>query len=345
MKAILEHLFAGQILDAQQAQDVLDQILNGQVAPEVTGAILGALRVRGEDPVEIAGFARALRQRMQRITSDLPLTLDTCGTGGDGSGLFNVSTAVALLLASLGVPVAKHGNRAVSSHCGSADVLEALGIPLLNSASSVQASLEQHAFGFCFAPAFHPVLKTLAPLRQSLGVRTVFNLLGPLCNPAEVSHQLLGVYDRKLTPILADVLRQLGVVEAMVVSSHDGLDELSLAAPTQVSHLKAGEIQTYDLRPADAGLEFQTIEGLSGGDARMNAQILIALFNGESPFLSSKDLPRARNLVAYNAAAALLITGRVETLTSGVELALETLHSGRILNTLAALQGDTACLS
>ncbi|MGE3726498.1 MAG: anthranilate phosphoribosyltransferase [Candidatus Sericytochromatia bacterium] len=338
MKNILESLLAGQPLASQAAEAVLDRILNGEVPPEVTGALLVALRMRGETPAEIVGFARALRARMMRIETALPLTLDTCGTGGDGSGLFNVSTAVALLLAGLGIPVAKHGNRAISSRCGSADVLEALGVPLLNSAQAVQTSLEQHAFGFCFAPAFHPVLKTLAPLRQNLGVRTVFNLLGPLCNPAQVTHQLLGVYDRKLTPILADVLRQLGVVEAMVVCSHDGLDELSLAAPTQVSHLKAGEIQTYDLRPEDAGLCYQTLEGLSGGDAQMNAQILMALFNGESPFLSSKDLPRARNLVAYNAAAALLISGRVDSLKAGVELALETLQGGQILTTLEKLR-------
>lgn len=330
MKAILEHLFAGKTLSAEQAQDVLQQILSGDIPAEVTGAFLGALRLRGEDPAEIVGFARALRQRMQPVRPDQPLTLDTCGTGGDGSGTFNVSTAVGLVLASLGVPVVKHGNRAVSSRCGSADVLEALGIPLQQTAEGVKKALDQTYFGFCFAPAFHPVLKSVAPIRQNLGVRTVFNLLGPLCNPAEVSHQLLGVYDRRLTPVLAEVLHQLGVTAAMVVSSYDGLDELSLAAPTQVSELKNGEIRTFELNPEDAGLQTQPLADSQGGSAAENAEFLLALFKG-------KQGP-ARDLVCYNAAAALLLTGRATTLKEGVEQAVQALSQGRVLKTVENLR-------
>jgi anthranilate phosphoribosyltransferase len=330
MKAILETLLAGQPLDLQQAEGVLDRILNGEVPPEVTGALLAALRMRGETPSEIVGFARALRARMQKVATHQPITLDTCGTGGDGGVTFNVSTAVGLVVASLGVPVVKHGNRAVSSQSGSADVLEALGIPLQDSAEGVQAALETSHFGFCFAPAFHPVLKQVAPLRKALGVRTIFNLLGPLCNPAEVTHQLLGVYDRQLTPVLAEVLRQLGVSEAMVVASHDGLDELSLAAPTQVSHLKQGQIQTYEISPEQAGLQRQSLSDLEGGTALENAAILERIFSGEKG--------AARDLVCYNAAAALLITGRAKDLVEGAVLAAEALDQGSVLATLAQLR-------
>lgn len=329
MKAVLEQIFAGGTLSALQAQEVLGRILAGEVAPEVTGALLGALRLRGENPVEIAGFARALRAHMQRVPVD-GLTLDTCGTGGDGGVTFNVSTAVGLVLASLGVQVVKHGNRAVSSACGSADVLEALGLPLQQTADEVTAALQATGFGFCFAPAFHPVLRTVGPIRKNLGVRTVFNLLGPLCNPAEVTHQLLGVYDPRLTPVLAEVLHQLGVQEAMVVSSLEGLDELSLAGPTQVSHLREGKIQTYLLSPEDAGLPCQSHQGLQGGLASENAAILMAIFSGQPG--------PARDLVCYNAAAALMMTGLAADLKAGVALAGEALDQGRVLKTLTQLQ-------
>lgn len=329
MKAVLEQIFAGGTLSPAQAQEVLGRILAGEVPAEVTGALLGALRLRGEDAGEIAGFARALRGHMRRIPVD-GMALDTCGTGGDGGVTFNVSTAVGLLLASLGVPVVKHGNRAVSSACGSADVLEALGIPLQETADGVLTALAATNFGFCYAQAFHPVLKTVGPIRRNLGVRTVFNLLGPLCNPAEVSHQLLGVYDARLTPVLAEVLLQLGVDEAMVVSSHDGLDELSLAAETQVSHVKAGSIRTYTLTPEDAGLIRQPLDTLRGGSAAENADLLTALFRGEKG--------AARDLVLYNAAAALSLTGRATDLREGVALAAEALDAGRVLHTLEQLR-------
>jgi anthranilate phosphoribosyltransferase len=333
MKTVLEQIFAGQTLSAADAENVLVRILSGEVAPEVTGALLAGLRLRGENAIEIAGFARALRRHMQPIKTGHELTLDTCGTGGDGANTFNVSTAVGLLVASLGIKVVKHGNRAVSSQCGSADVLEALGIPLQQTAEGVLEALKLTHFGFCFAPAFHPVLKSVAPIRKNLGVRTVFNLLGPLCNPAEVSHQLLGVYDIKLTPVMADVLNQLGVKEAMVVSSYDGLDELSLAGPTRVSHLKNGQVKTFDLNPEEAGLERQPLVGISGGSSEQNAALLLEIFKGQ-PGL-------ARNLVCYNAAAALLVAGVAEDLRQGVALAGEALDSGKVLNLIETLRAQT----
>lgn len=330
MKNILETLLAGQPLACDAAEAVLDRILNGEVPPEVTGALLAALRMRGESPPEIVGFARALRARMQKVETGLPLTLDTCGTGGDGGVTFNVSTAVGLVLASLGVPVAKHGNRAVSSQSGSADVLEALDIPLQHNSEGVRQALQTTGFGFCFAPSFHPVLKEVASLRRALGVRTIFNLLGPLCNPAEVTHQLLGVYDRSLTPVLAEVLSELGTTAALVVSSEDGLDELSLAAPTQVSQLKDGVIKTFLLTPEEAGLPRQSLAQLEGGTAAQNAALLERIFAGEKG--------AARDLVCYNAAAALWITGHAEDLRAGAALAGEALDQGRVLSTLAQLR-------
>lgn len=333
LKATLEAIFAGQLLNAAQAEAVLEEILSGDVPAATTGALLGALRVRGEQPAEIAGFARALRKRMQRVQA-APEAMDTCGTGGDGGLSFNVSTAVGLVLASLGVPVVKHGNRAVSSRCGSADVLEALGIPVHETAAGVEAALAQTGFGFCFAPAFHPVLKQVAPIRQALGVRTIFNLLGPLCNPGEVRYQLLGVYAPQLTPVLAEVLQQLGVVEALVVSADDGMDELSLAAPTQVAHLREGQIRRYALTPEDAGLKRQSMDALGGGSAAENAALLTALFQGQSG--------AARDLVCYNAAAALWVAGQAADLREGAVLAAEALDQGRVLQTLDRLRAASA---
>jgi len=258
------------------------------------------------------------------------MSLDTCGTGGDGGNTFNVSTAVALLVASLGVPVVKHGNRAVSSQSGSADVLEALGISLQQSPESVQAAVADHQFGFCFAPAFHPAMKAVAGIRRNLGVRTVFNLLGPLCNPAQVTHQILGVYDPALTELMAQVLNHLGLKSALVVSSLDGLDELSLAGPTQVTELRNKTLRTYQLSPEDAGLRTQSLSGTEGGSPADNALILQKIFQGETG--------PCRDLVLYNAAAALWIVDRVDNLSAGVDLAVQALDDGRVLDLIERLQ-------
>lgn len=329
MKVILEQLFAQQPLSAPQAEEVLQAIIGGELPPESIGALLGSIQTRGATASELAGFARALRQKMHRVALVGP-TLDTCGTGGDGGHTFNVSTAVALLVASLGVRVVKHGNRAVSSQSGSADVLEALGIPLQQSPESVSAAVERDCFGFCFAPAFHPALKEVALLRRNLGVRTVFNLLGPLCNPAEVSHQVLGVYDPKLTQVLAEVLQQLGTTSALVVSSLDGLDELSLSAPTRATQLQHGQITTLLLTPEDAGLATQSMKAVRGGSPAENAAILKALFAGEKG--------PARDLVLYNAAAALWVYGAAENLQDGARLAAEALDQGKATGLLERLQ-------
>lgn len=329
LRNLLEQVCEGQSLDRDQAQQALDAMIDPDTPAELTGALLGALRARGASIAEIEGFARGLRGHC--LSVQIPgMSLDTCGTGGDGGNTFNVSTAVALLVASLGVPVVKHGNRAVSSQSGSADVLEALGISLQQSPETVQQAVAEHQFGFCFAPAFHPAMKAVATIRRNLGVRTVFNLLGPLCNPAQVSHQILGVYDPALTPVLAEVLKNLGVQSALVLSSLDGLDELSLAGPTQVTELRNGNFRTYQMSPEDAGLRTQSLVGTEGGSPAENARILTRIFQAE--------VGPCRDLVLYNAAAALWIVDRVESLSAGVSLAAEALDNGRVLKLVERLQ-------
>ncbi len=329
LRELLEQICEGQPLDRDQAQQALTAMIDESAPPEVTGALLGAIRTRGASAAEIEGFARGLRAHCLPVS--IPgISLDTCGTGGDGGNTFNVSTAVALVVASLGVPVVKHGNRAVSSQSGSADVLEALGIPLQQSPEKVQAAVAEHQFGFCFAPAFHPAMKAVATIRRNLGIRTVFNLLGPLCNPAQVSHQILGVYDPDLTLVLAEVLNNLGVQSALVVSSLDGLDELSLAGPTQVTELRSRKLRTYQVNPEDAGLRTQALTGTEGGSPTENAQILKRIFAGERG--------PCRDLVLYNTAAALWIVDQVESLSAGVDLAAEALDNGRVLSLIERLQ-------
>ena len=329
LRELLEQVCEGQFLNRDQAQQALHAMIDPSTAPELTGALLGALRARQASATEIEGFARGLRGHSLQV--NIPgMSLDTCGTGGDGGNTFNVSTAVALLVASLGVPVVKHGNRAVSSQSGSADVLEALGISLQQSPESVQAAVADHQFGFCFAPAFHPAMKAVAGIRRNLGVRTVFNLLGPLCNPAQVTHQILGVYDPALTELMAQVLNHLGLKSALVVSSLDGLDELSLAGPTQVTELRNKTLRTYQISPEDAGLCTQSLSGTEGGTPADNALILQKIFQGETG--------PCRDLVLYNAAAALWIVDRVDNLSAGVDLAVQALDDGRVLDLIERLQ-------
>lgn len=258
MKAVLEHIFAGGTLSPAQAQEVLGRILAGEVPAEVTGALLGALRLRGEDPGEIAGFARALRGHMQRIPVD-GMALDTCGTGGDGAGTANLSTLAALLLAHLGVPVVKHGNRAATSVCGSADLLEGLGYDLARGPEQLHADLAERRFAFLFAPAYHPLLGRLKEIRKRLGVPTIFNLLGPLLNPARPDFQLLGVAREELAAPMAAALARQGVRRAFVVHGKSaegrGMDEASTEGPTTVFEIREGRLLPAQvLVPRDLGL-------------------------------------------------------------------------------------------
>lgn len=324
-------------MSRSQAKQVMGLLMDGQATPAQIGAFLAALRVRGETYEELVGFAQALRERATKVEVKRKPLLDTCGTGGDGSGTFNISTTVAFLAAGAGASVAKHGNRSVSSRCGSADVLEALGVRTDIPPELAARCVSEAGVGFLFAPALHPAMKHAAPVRRELGARTVFNLLGPLANPAGARRQLLGVFSPVWVLPMAKALRELGSERALVVSSRDGLDELSLSAPTEVAELKGGRIRRYAVDPASLGLKRAPKRTLAGGDARRNAEIVLAVLKGvPGP---------AREVSLLNASAALLAAGLARNLKEGLRLARESLDSGRALTALERLQELTACSS
>jgi len=300
LKPHIAKLLAGDDLTAEEAEAAMGLIMNGEATPAQIGGYLVALRIKGETVDEITGSARAMRSN----ASSVPLVaegerlLDTAGTGGDGSHTFNISTAAAFVIAGCGLKVAKHGNRAASSQCGSADVLEALGVVIDLGPQEVATCIEEVGFGFLFAPRYHPAMKHAIGPRRELGQRTIFNVLGPLTNPAGATHQLIGVYDPDLTQPLAEVLGALGGEAAFVVHGHGGLDELSTSGPNRVSHLHEGRVTTFELNPADLGLRPASLDDLRGGDPPRNASMLRSLLTGED------EGPR-REIVLLNAAAAM----------------------------------------
>jgi anthranilate phosphoribosyltransferase len=327
--AILATLLDGGRLERAQARDLMGRIMDGEVPPVLLAALLTALRLRGETVDEITGFAEAMRSRAEPVLVDLPGVVDTCGTGGDGSGTFNISTATALVAAALGVPVAKHGNRAVSSRSGSADVLEALDVNLDLSPAEVALMVREVGIGFMFAPHLHPAMKHAMPVRRELGVRTVFNLLGPLTNPAGAGRQLLGVYDPALCEPVARVLGQLGSERAFVVHGAGGLDEVSPCGETLVAEVRDGEVTTFNFRPEDAGLEPVAPTALAGGTPAENAQTIRRTFAGEPG-------PPA-DAVALNTAFVAVLADLAPDPATGVALARAALEDGRAAAVLSAL--------
>ncbi|MBI5202762.1 MAG: anthranilate phosphoribosyltransferase, partial [Elusimicrobia bacterium] len=308
----------------------MDLLMTGSATSAQIGAFLAALRVRGETEDELAGFAEAMRAHAKKVTIDRRPLIDTCGTGGDSSGTFNISTAAALVAAGAGAAVAKHGNRSVSSKCGSADVLEALGVKPEVSPELANRCVSEAGVCFLFAPAFHPAMRHAAPVRKELGARTVFNLLGPLANPAGADRHVLGVYDGRLVPTLARALQRLGVEEAMVVHGHDGIDEISPFAPTRVAHLIGRRVIELEVTPETAGVARQAPGSCQGGDAADNAKILLGVFEG-------KPGP-AREAVRLNAAAALVVASIAKDLKEGAILAGRALDSGKALAALETLK-------
>lgn len=306
-------------LDATLTRRVFDAILAGSWTPAQIGAFLIALRLRGETAPIIAAAAESLRAAMFVVDHGLPLVLDTCGTGGDGSGSLNLSTGAAIIAAAAGVPVAKHGNRAVSSRSGSADVLEALGVPLDVPPAAAQELLREVGVAFLMAPAHHPALRHAGAVRRELGVRTIFNCLGPLANPARATHQLLGAYDDRLRALLADTLRTLGSERAWVVRGEDGLDEMSPHAATLVTELSDGALRELSLTPEDFGLPRLARSATAGGDAAENARALEQVLNGAAH--------PARDAFVLNAAAALVVARRL-ALREATALAQRTIDSG-----------------
>jgi anthranilate phosphoribosyltransferase len=328
-KALLALVAQGRRLSEKEAEIAFDIIMSGDATPSQMGAFLMALRVRGETVDEIAGAARTMRAKAVPIEAPRG-AIDTCGTGGDASGSFNVSTASALVVAGCGVPVAKHGNRALSSQSGSADVLKALGVNIDADFSIVRDCLWEIGIGFLMAPRHHSATRHVAPTRVELGTRTIFNLLGPLSNPASARRQLVGVFAREWVRPVAEVLQRLGAERAWVVHG-DGLDELTTAGVSNVAALSDGAIETFDLAAQDVGLPLARLQDLLGGDPLYNARLMRDLLQGEGGPL--------RDIVLLNAGAALLIAGRVDGLADGIERAARSLDSGaarRVLDELVA---------
>jgi len=320
IKEALARVVNRQDLSEEEMTAVMQEIMSGSCTPAQIGAFITALRMKGESVAEITGAARVMREKATQIKVEAEIVVDIVGTGGDGSNTFNVSTTAAFVIAASGVNVAKHGNRAVSSRCGSADVLEALGANLDLSPSLVDACIGKVGFGFLFAPKLHLAMKHAIGPRREIGLRTIFNILGPLTNPAGANVQVLGVYDGSLTNTLASVLKNLGCKAAMVVFGEGGYDEISIVGPTQVSELKDGVIRGYTIQPEDFGLKRAAAAEIIGGDAAKNAQIVHSIFAGEKG--------ACRDMVVLNAAAALAISGKTRDMSEGVRMAQELIDSG-----------------
>jgi anthranilate phosphoribosyltransferase len=327
---VLQTLMVRRDLDDAALRAILDEMMAGRCGDAEAAAVLVALRMKGETAGEIATAVRVLRQHMLRWDPGRDDVLDTCGTGGDGLGTFNISTATALVAAGAGVPVVKHGNRSVSSRSGSADVLAALGVKIEADVAHAQRCLAETGFAFCFAPLFHPALKNVAGVRRRLGVPTIFNCLGPLANPAGARRQLLGVGRRELLDLMAGALAQLGTEHALVVCSHDGLDEVSLSAPTDVRIVEGSQVRALVWKPENFGLNETSLAELTVPDAQGSAAVIEAILGGN-------DSAAARVVLA-NAAAALVAARRVATPREGVALAQDAIRSGRTRGVLERLR-------
>jgi anthranilate phosphoribosyltransferase len=326
----IQQLVEGKNLGREQARQVMEQIMSGQATQAQIGAFLIALRIKGETIDEITGCAQAMRDKATPIKTSRKNLIDTCGTGGDGSGTFNISTTVAFVAAGAGLCVAKHGNRAMSSKCGSADVLRELGVNIEATPEKVGQCLDEAGIGFLFAPLLHGAMKHAIGPRRELGTRTVFNALGPLTNPAGAKRQLIGVYAAGLTDVVAGVLGELGAERAFVVHGSDGLDEITLTGPTRVSELSQGRVSTREISPEDFGLQRTGSEALKGGSALDNARILLEVLEG-------REGPR-RDMVLLNAAAAIAAGGLARDMKEGLERAAASIDSGKARKALEDLK-------
>jgi len=331
LKPILARLGRGETLSEAQAGEAFGLVMDGQATPAQIGGMLMAMRARGETVAELTGAVTAMRARMTRVAAP-DNAIDVCGTGGDGAASLNISTAVCLVVAACGVPVAKHGNRALSSRAGGADVLMALGVNIDVEPGRLAKILADVGCVFLFAPKHHPALRHAGPVRAELGTRTIFNLTGPMANPAGVKHQLIGVFDPAWARPMAETLRQLGTQSAWVVYGN-GLDELTLDGENLVVSLKDGEISQFSLNASEAGLSFAPQSAIKGGDAQSNARALRALLNGETGAY--------RDTILLNAAAALIVAGKTISLADGVAMAAEAIDSGRARAVLEALVAAT----
>jgi anthranilate phosphoribosyltransferase len=334
LKPFIRKVVEGRDLSRGEAAAAMDAVMDGEATDAQIAALAVGLRMKGETAEEVAGFARAMRARAVRVPSAPRGVVDTCGTGGDGLATLNVSTLAALVAAGAGLPVAKHGNRSVSSRCGSADLLEALGVPVEQTPEGAAASLARAGIAFLFAPAFHPALRHAASARREIGVRTFFNMLGPLCNPAGARHQVIGVYDGSRLRMMAEAARSLGVRRALVVHGSDGMDELTISGPTRCVELSGGRLRERLVRPEDAGLRRRPLRSVRGGGPEENARRALEIMEGRRG--------AGRDLVLLNAAAALVVGGAARTLKEGVLAAARSLDSGRAAAKLEALRAPPA---
>lgn len=329
---LLTKLLRRDDLTTDEAARAMDVVMRGEAHPAQVAGLLVGLAMKGEKPAELVGLARTMRAHGVHIDAG-PVAVDTCGTGGDRAGTFNISTAAALVVAATGVQVVKHGNRSVSSHCGSADVLDALGVAVSAPPPVVQRAVHDAGIGFCFAPTFHPAMKHAGEARRALGVPSAFNLLGPLTNPARVPFQIVGVARPELTELMARALQQLGAARAWVVHGADGLDELSTTGYSKVSECHGAVVRTFYVHPTDVGLPKAPTGALAGGDAAHNAAIVRRVLAGEAG--------HARDVVLLNAGAALLVCGRASSLREGIAQAATAIDDGRARATLERLVAVT----
>jgi anthranilate phosphoribosyltransferase len=328
IKEAIGLVVSGSSLTAEQAELAMQEIMTGEVTPAQLGAFLTALKLKGEKADEITGFARAMRGKAVHVNAAGPV-LDIVGTGGDGSGSINISTAAAVIAAAAGLKVAKHGNRAMSSKCGSADVLEALGVKIDLDAGQVQKCLEEAGISYMFAQVFHPAMKYAAAPRREIGIRTVFNILGPLTNPAGAERMVLGVASEPMVDDMSLVLQGLGCKHALVVHGEDGMDEITVSGKTYIGELQNGSIKRFTITPEDFGMSRADVRSLRGGEAKENAEMLRRVFSGARG-------PQ-RDVVVLNAAAGLLAGDKVESLSQGVTLAGEIIDNGKALEKLEQL--------
>jgi anthranilate phosphoribosyltransferase len=321
----LDSIIAGNSLSEEEAFQLMNEILSGNVSTEKISGLLVALRCKGETIDEVTGFVKAMRKFAVKIETDKEV-VDTCGTGGDGAHTFNISTTAAFIAAGAGVPIAKHGNRSVSSRCGSADVLEELGVDISLSAEKVKAAVENIGIGFCFAPLYHQSFKYAMPARKELGIRTVFNMLGPLLNPFLAERQVIGVFAPELTKFFAQILKRLGSKHIFIVHGEDGLDEVTLCGKTQITEMKNGIITTETISPADYGFDYANTSELIGGDKTENAKILKNILNGKQD--------ARRNISVLNAALAITCSGKAKSIEEGIQFAEQSIDSGAALQKL-----------
>ena len=329
IRSAIQKLLRKENLTEPEIMDVMNCIMDGNATQSQIGGFLTALRFKGETVEEITGCARVMRDKAEKVKHNLPYCIDTCGTGGDGANTFNISTAASLVAAAAGAKIAKHGNRAMSSRSGSADVLEALGVNIHLNPEQVGKCMEEAGVGFMFAQLFHKSMKHAAGVRKELGIRTVFNILGPLTNPADAKGQILGVYDESLTTVMAEALQNLGAERALIVHGCDGLDEITTTAPTKITELKDGMIKEYFFDVAELGIQRAEPRNLLGGDAALNARIIQSVFEGHKG--------AARDIIVVNAAAALYVAKVADSIKEGVRTAADMIDSGKAASKLTEL--------